>query len=45
MTQATCHVHSEWSYDGSWTLPRIAEAFGRRGSDVVLMSEHDKGFS
>ena len=21
---AVCHVHSEWSYDGSWSLPELA---------------------
>jgi hypothetical protein len=38
------HVHSEWSYDGRWTLEQISEAFGRRGYDAVLLAEHDRGF-
>jgi hypothetical protein len=38
------HVHSSWSYDGEWALPDIAEAFHRRGYDVVLMAEHDRTF-
>jgi predicted metal-dependent phosphoesterase TrpH len=38
-------VHSEWSDDASWTLPEIAGAFGRRGYDVVLLSEHSRGFA
>jgi len=38
------HVHSDWSYDGQWTLARISAAFGRRGYDAVLMAEHDRGF-
>lgn len=38
------HVHSEWSYDGRWSLERISQAFGRRGYDAVLMAEHDRGF-
>lgn len=38
------HVHSDWSYDGSWSLPALAEAFARRGYDAVLMAEHDRGF-
>jgi predicted Rdx family selenoprotein len=38
------HVHSEWSYDASWTLERIAAEFGRRGYGAVLMAEHDRGF-
>jgi predicted metal-dependent phosphoesterase TrpH len=42
---ATSHVHSSWSYDGSWSLEALANAFGRRGSRVVMMTEHDKGFT
>jgi predicted metal-dependent phosphoesterase TrpH len=43
--RAVCHVHSEWSYDGSWTLADLARAFRRRRYDVVLMTEHDIGFT
>lgn len=39
-----CHVHSDWSYDGKWSLPDLAPAFGRRGYQVVMMTEHDRGF-
>lgn len=39
------HVHSDWSYDGSWPLADIARLFERFGADLVLMSEHDNGFS
>lgn len=42
--RAVAHVHSDWSYDGRWSLEELAQAFGRRGCDVVLMSEHDRGF-
>jgi len=42
--RAAAHVHSEWSYDASWALPDLAKAFSRRGYDVVLMAEHDRGF-
>lgn len=42
--RAAVHVHSDWSYDGSWTLDRLATAFGEKGYDVVLMTEHDRGF-
>lgn len=42
---AVCHVHSEWSYDGSWSLEALAERFRRRGFRIVMMTEHDKGFS
>lgn len=38
------HVHSDWSYDGRWTLEQISEAFGRRGYEAVLLAEHDRGF-
>ena len=38
------HAHSTWSYDGRWELPRIAEFFGARGVDAVMMTEHDTGF-
>lgn len=39
------HVHSEWSYDGSWTLHQIAASFARRRYDVVLMCEHSQTFT
>jgi predicted metal-dependent phosphoesterase TrpH len=42
--RAAAHVHSDWSYDASWPLPDLARAFARRGYDVVLMAEHDRGF-
>jgi hypothetical protein len=42
--RAAAHVHSDWSYDASWRLPDLAHAFARRGYDVVLMAEHDRGF-
>jgi hypothetical protein len=43
--RAAVHVHSSWSDDGSRSLPQIAATFGRLGYDVVLMSEHSRGFS
>jgi hypothetical protein len=45
VVRAAAHVHSEWSDDGSWTLHQIARTFTRRGHDVVLMSEHSRGFT
>jgi predicted metal-dependent phosphoesterase TrpH len=42
--RTVAHVHSDWSYDGQWTLPAIAAAFKRRGYRAVLMAEHDRGF-
>ena len=38
------HAHSLWSYDGQWTLERIARVYGALGIDAVMMSEHDTGF-
>ena len=43
--RAVAHVHSEWSDDATWTLPEIAMTFARLGYDVVLMSEHSRGFT
>jgi hypothetical protein len=42
--RAVCHVHSNWSYDAKWPLEKLAEAFSKRGYEVVMMTEHDKGF-
>lgn len=42
---AACHVHSNWSYDGSWRLESLAAKFSRRGCRVLMMTEHDRGFS
>jgi len=42
---AVCHVHSEWSYDGSWSLDALSAKFGQRGCRVLMMTEHDRGFS
>ena len=43
--KAVAHVHSEWSDDGTWPLRRIAATFAHRGYQVVLMSEHSRGFT
>lgn len=45
MILAACHLHSEWSYDGSWTLEALGERFSSRGYAVLLMTEHDRGFT
>jgi len=42
---AACHIHSEWSYDGKWSLPALATEFRRRRYRVLMMTEHDRGFS
>jgi hypothetical protein len=44
-TLLACHVHSDWSYDGSWTLEALAAEFGRRGYQAILTTEHDLGFT
>jgi hypothetical protein len=43
--RAACHVHSDWSYDGKWSLEKLAASFAKRGCQVVLITEHDLGFS
>jgi hypothetical protein len=42
---AVCHVHSDWSYDGSWRLEDLSAKFRGQGYRVVMMTEHDRGFS
>jgi len=42
---AVSHVHSEWSYDGSWKLDELVREFSGRGYQVMLTTEHDRGFS
>jgi hypothetical protein len=42
---AVCHVHSEWSYDGSWSLAALSAKFSQRGCRVLMMTEHDRGFT
>lgn len=38
------HAHSTWSYDGHWSLARIARTYGALGVRAVMMTEHDTGF-
>jgi hypothetical protein len=45
MLMAACHIHSSWSYDGKWSLNELAGEFGRRGYRILMMSEHDQGFT
>jgi len=42
---AACHVHSKWSYDGSWSPEALSAKFSRRGCRILMMTEHDLGFS
>jgi hypothetical protein len=45
MLKAAAHVHSDWSYDGGWSLEAIARSFRRRRYDVVLMCEHSRDWT
>lgn len=42
---AACHIHSAWSYDGSWSLEALSARFSKRGYRITMMTEHDRGFS
>src|SRR5260370_21394076 len=42
---AACHVHSDWSYDGSWSLEDLSAKFRGRRCGVLMMTEHDRGFT
>lgn len=44
MIRIAVHVHSDWSYDGRWSLSRISSEFRRRGYDAVLLCEHCRTF-
>lgn len=38
------HAHSDWSYDGRFSLPTVARILRALGYRGALMSEHDRGF-
>lgn len=42
--RVAAHVHSDWSYDGRWSLEKVEATFRRLGYDAVLLAEHDRGF-
>lgn len=42
--RAASHVHSDWSYDGHWPLPKIASGLRKAGYHCVLTTEHDMTF-
>ena len=44
MIRAAVHVHSDWSFDGSWPLAELVVELRRRGYGAVLTAEHDRGF-
>lgn len=45
MVKAACHIHSNWSYDGIWSLRNLRDAFSKRGYQALFMTEHDLGFT
>jgi hypothetical protein len=42
---AVCHVHSDWSYDAKWSLNALSAKFSRKRCRVLMMTEHDRGFT
>ena len=44
MIRAAAHVHTDWSYDGSWDLEALVRELKRRGYGAVLTAEHDRTF-
>ena len=44
MIRAATHVHTDWSYDGSWELEALVAELKRRGYGAVLTAEHDRTF-
>lgn len=44
MIRAAAHVHTDWSYDGSWSLEALVRELKRRGYGAVLTAEHDCTF-
>jgi len=43
--RSVCHAHSRWSYDGSWSLEELSAKFRGHGCQVLMMTEHDRGFT
>lgn len=41
---AVVHIHSDWSYDGRWSLGRLVSLFAKFGVGALLMSEHTHAF-
>jgi predicted metal-dependent phosphoesterase TrpH len=38
--RAAVHVHTDWSFDGTWPLAQLAAALRRRGYGAMLTAEH-----
>lgn len=45
MIQAACHIHSDWSYDGKWSLSALAAMFARRRFRILMVTDHDRGLT
>lgn len=45
MPAAACHIHSDWSYDGKWSLSALANEFERKGYRILMITDHDRGFN
>jgi hypothetical protein len=45
MFSAACHIHSDWSYDGKWSVSALAAEFERRGYRILMITDHDRGFN
>ncbi len=45
MIQAACHIHSDWSYDGKWSLSALATMFARWRFRILMVTDHDRGFT
>lgn len=44
MHRVVLHLHSNWSYDASWPLAKLARLFGRGGAHLLMMTEHSQEF-
>lgn len=40
--RAAVHIHTSWSFDGTWDLARTARALRRRGYRAMLTAEHSQ---
>lgn len=39
------HIHSDWSYDGKWSLEKITKVFRRLGIRAIFTFEHDRDYT
>jgi hypothetical protein len=45
MLKVIAHIHTTCSYDGKWEFDKLVKYFEGQGCHVLLMTEHDKGFT